>query len=257
MAIESDLNKPPREMPPMDKRAAEPDLPSPEDDLPEIIIYGHSGIMYWWPVWLAGYVCAAITYASGSPFIAEGGERLLIYSGPGLGLTYVTILLLTVIFTNARLRGIYSVVAILAAAFVFVLLAWTGLLDDLAELIPMISMHMNAGFFLVTSTGLLIIWLLSFFVFDRLTFWRIRPGQLTQESWIGDSEESYDARGMLFEKHGEDFFRHRILGFGSGDLRLMTAGAKQATVEITDVLFVDKTVSRVQQLIMVEPNDLT
>jgi hypothetical protein len=31
----------------------------------------------------------------------------------------------------------------------------------------------------VFSTGLLIIWLMMFFVFDRLTYWRIRPGQMT------------------------------------------------------------------------------
>jgi hypothetical protein len=249
---------PPREMPDLERQStasSADDLPSPEDDLPEVVIYSHSALMYWWPVWLAGFVCAAITYAAGRPFRGDD-EMLAIYPGSGLGLSYIAILFMTVIVTSARLRGIYSVVALLAVGFVTVFLAWVGLLDDLAKLVPELAVHMNAGFYLVSSTILLAIWLLSFFVFDRMTYWRIRPGQLTQESLIGDSAESFDARGMLFEKHGEDFLRHKVLGLGAGDLRLTTAGAKQRTIEIPDVLFVDKTVARVQRLIAVEPNDL-
>ena len=52
-------------------------------------------------------------------------------------------------------------------------------------LIPYLSVHMNTGFYLVFSTGLPIIWLMMFFVFDRLTYWRIRPGQMTVEHLIG------------------------------------------------------------------------
>jgi hypothetical protein len=32
----------------------------------EIRIFGHSTIFYWWPVWMAGFVMAAITFAEGS-----------------------------------------------------------------------------------------------------------------------------------------------------------------------------------------------
>lgn len=252
-------DEPPRAMPPIDERVKSNevgDLPSPNDELPNIVIYSHSALMYWWPVWLYGFICAAVTLAVGRPFIADGGEQVLIYSGPGLGLSYITVLLLTLVITSARLRGIYSVVALLSIGLAVVTLAWTGLLDDLASLIPQMSVHMNASFYLVTSSALLIIWLASFFFFDRLTYWRVRPGQLTQESWIGDSEESFDTRGMLFEKHGEDFLRHRLLGLGSGDLKLTTAGAKKSTIEIPDVLFVDKKVEKVQRLIAVEPNQM-
>lgn len=249
----------PRDLPPMDEQAnwtTADDLPAPGDKLPDIIIYSHSGLMYWWPVWAYGYICAIATYAMGRPFLNEAGETLLVYPGSGLGLSFVAVLLVTLIATNAHLRGIYSVVALVTGALVFVTLAWAGLLDDIGRLIPEISVHMNAGFYVATSTALLIIWMASFFFFDRLTYWRVRPGQLTEERLIGDSAESFDTRGLLFEKHGEDFLRHRVLGLGSGDLRLTTAGAKKRTIEIPDVLFVDRTVDRVQRLIAVEPNSL-
>lgn len=250
----------PREMPHLENKnqVDSPDeLPSPADKLPEIIIYGHSGLVYWWPVWFFGFIAAAVTYATGDPFIAEGGERLLVHPSPGLGLAFIGVLITTLLITNGRMRGIYSIVVLLCLSLTFVTLAWAGLLDDIARLIPEISVHMNAGFYMVMSTALFVIWALAFFVFDRMTFWRVRPGQLTQEQWIGDSAESFDTRGMLFEKHGEDFMRHRLLGLGAGDLRLTTAGAKKRTIEIPDVFFVDRTVDHVQRLIAIEPNDLS
>src|SRR5580698_6692844 len=31
----------------------------------EIRVYGHSSMFYWWPVWVAGFVMAALTYMDG------------------------------------------------------------------------------------------------------------------------------------------------------------------------------------------------
>jgi len=257
MSIAESDSGPPREMPDLNKRADDvDDLPSPDEKFPEIIIYSHSALIYWWPVWLFGYIAAVVTYATGAPFIAENGDRILVHPSPGLGLAFAGVLITTLLITNGRLRGIYSIVLLLCISLLFVSLAWAGLLDDIARIIPQISVHMNAGAYMVISTALLAIWVLAYFVFDRLTFWRVRPGQLTQEEWIGDSTESFDTRGMLFEKHGEDFLRHRVLGLGAGDLMLTTSGAKKRTISIPDVLFVDRTVDRVQRLIAIEPNEL-
>ena len=95
---------------------------------------------------------------------AEGGPP-----SSALGLTYMSVLLLLIVFTNVRLRGIYSVVALLTVSFIAVLLAWFGWWDAIFKLIPYLSVHMNTGFYLVFSTGLLLIWLMMFFLFDRLS----------------------------------------------------------------------------------------
>ena len=112
-----------------------------------------------------------------------------------------------IVFTNVRLRGLNSVVVLLTLAFITVLLAWLGWWDDIAKLIPYLWVHMNTGFYLVFSTGLLIIWLMMFFVFDRLTYWRVRPGQMTEERLIGGGAESFDTNALRFQKHRSDFFR--------------------------------------------------
>ena len=214
----------------------------------EITIYGHSTLFYWWPGWAFGFVMAAL----------NAGQETFLATAPGaqpssaLGLTYLAILLLLIIFTNVRLRGINSVVALLSVGFITVLLAWFGWWDDIARLIPFLSVHMNTGFYVVFSTGLLIIWLLMFFVFDRLTYWRIRPGQMTEEHMIGGGAQSFDTNGLRFQKLSSDIFR-AILGFGAGDIKATMAGDRAAAIELPNVIFVDRKVQAIDKLISVKP----
>jgi hypothetical protein len=215
----------------------------------QINVYGHSNLIYWWPAWGFGFFFALLN-AGQEQFLATAeGSR----PSSALGLTYVAILLLLIVFTNVRLRGINSVVVLLTVAFIAVLLAWFGWWDDIAKLIPYLSVHMNTGFYVVFSTGVLIIWLMMFFVFDRLTYWRIRPGQMTEEHLIGGGAESFDTNGLRFQKHRADFFRV-VLGLGAGDLRATTPGGNGSTIEIPNVLFVDRKVRAIERLIVVKPD---
>lgn len=216
--------------------------------LQEINVYGHSTLLYWWPAWAFGFLIALL----------NAGQEKFLATGPGaqpssaFGLTYLAILLLLIVFTNVRLRGINSVVALLSVGFIAVLLAWFGWWDEIAKLIPYLSVHMNTGFYLVFSTGLLVIWLLMFFVFDRLTYWRIRPGQMTEERLIGGGAESFDTNGLRFQKHSSDFFR-AMLGLGAGDLKATMAGEHGSTIELPNVIFVDSKVHAIERLISVKP----
>ncbi len=214
----------------------------------EINVYGHSTLLYWWPAWAFGFLSALV----------NAGQEAFSGKAPGaqpssaLGLSYVALLLLLVVFTNVRHRGINSVVVLLSVGFVTVLLAWLGWWDDIARLLPYLSVHMNTGFYLVFSSGLLIIWLLMFFVFDRLTYWRIRPGQMTEERLIGGGAESFDTNGMRFQKHSSDLFRS-ILGLGAGDLKATMAGEHGAAIELPNVMFVHRKVHAIEKLISVKP----
>jgi hypothetical protein len=218
-------------------------------DLQEIFIYSHSTLFYWWPAWAFGFLFALLN-AGQEEFLATAeGAR----PSSALGLTFVAILMLLIVFTNVRLGGINSVVALLTVAFIVVLLAWLGWWDDIVKVIPYLWVHMNTGFYLVFSTCLLIIWLMMFFVFDRLTYWRVRPGQMTEERLIGGGAESYDTYGLRFQKLSSDFFR-AMLGFGAGDLKVSMAGGRGATIEIPNVILVDRKVRAIEKLISVKPD---
>ena len=151
------------------------------------------------------------------------------------------------------IRGINSVVVLLTLAFITVLLAWLGWWDNIVKLIPYLSVHMNTGFYLVFSTGLMIIWLMMFFLFDRLTFWRVRPGQMVEEHLIGGGAESFDSNGLRFQKHRSDFFR-AALGLGAGDLMATVSGSGGTTIEIPNVIFVDRKIKAIEKLIAVKPD---
>ncbi|ADP71927.1 hypothetical protein Rvan_2716 [Rhodomicrobium vannielii ATCC 17100] len=229
-------------------------LPDPEA-LPELRIYSRSTIFYWWPIWLSGYIAALITYLGGEKVALSNGTEIFVHPNTGLGLTFVVILALVMMLTNVKLRGIYSVVFILAAAFMTVLLGWLGWWDRIFAFIPQLTVFMNFGFYFILSTLLLGIWLARLLVFDKLVFWRVRPGQLTAEHVIGGGEQSFDTRGMLFEQRSDDFFRHKILGLGSADLLLMTTGARKEEIDIPNVLFADRKIKAMQRLIAIKPDE--
>jgi hypothetical protein len=216
--------------------------------VPQVFVYSHSTLYYWWPAWLFGFIIGI----TNTLFISPDTQRPEEW-GPesAMGLTYVALLLLLIIFTNVRLRGIYSLVTLISIAFFVVLFAWLGWWDEIARLIPYLVVKMNTGFYFVFSTGLLIIWLMMFFIFDRMTYWRIRPGQMTIEHLIGGSAESFDTNQLRFQKLSSDLFR-AALGLGSGDLQVTGAGS--APLNMSNVLFADRKVRAIERLISVKPD---
>jgi len=228
---------------------------APAQPLPELKLYGHSSLFYWWPVWMVGYLFALLTYLQHET-VTIGGKDVWIHSSKNLGVLYTVVFTLVILITNVTLRGLVSVIVILFAMFVTVLFAWLGWWDYILEWLPYLDIRMNLGFYVFFSTAIFIVWALAFWFFDRMEYWRIRPGQMTFERVVGGGERSYDTRGLVFEKHPVDFFRNTILGLGAGDLRIMTAGARHEEIMVPNVLFVDRVVAQIQKLIAIKPDQL-
>ena len=219
----------------------------------EVRIYGHSPLIFWWPVWLVGYAMAMVSYFRGSSIALNQVRSDVFHPSSWPGVLFTVVLLLVILFTNIKMRGIYSLTFIISVLFVTALLAWLGWWDDILGLIPHLSLHMNLGFYLTLSTGLLVMWLLMFFLFDRLTYWRVRPGQIIEQRLIGGGERSFDTHGLLFEQRPADLFQQRMLGFGAGDLILKTGGVHKVEITIPNVVFVDRIIRKTQRLIAVQP----
>lgn len=224
-------------------------------DTHEIRLISHSNVFYWWPAWVVGYAVALTSYLDGEQLPTGGDAVNYVHPSNNPGLIFIAAITLLIIFTNAKLRGIYSVLTLTAVAFFVVLFAWLGWWDDIFEFIPNLSARANMGFYFVFATIVLIVWLLGFFIFDRLSYWRMRPGQLTEMKLIGAAANSHDTNGLLFQKREQDWFRHIVLGLGAGDLRL-TAPNKEV-IDIPNVLFADRKVRAIEKLIAVKPEELT
>ena len=167
---------------------------------------------------------------------------------------FIAILVLLVIFTNAKLRGVYSFLTIAVIAFFVVLFAWLGWWDAILEFIPQLAAKANAGFYLVFGTVMLVVWLSAVFIFDRLTFWRVYPGQIVEERLIGGASNSHDTDRLIFEKQDRDLFKHGLLGLGAGDVRMIAPG--RDPIYIPNVLFIESKIHKAQELVVINPESI-
>src|SRR5262249_15597738 len=125
---------------------------------PELTVYGHSALFYWWPVWTVGYVLALITYLGGEHvvFNYRGVQtEVVIHPSKNLGVIFGVIVVLVVVMTNVTVRGIASLTVIIAALAVTFFFAYMGWWEDIFNWFSFLAMYMNLGFYLFFSTAAL------------------------------------------------------------------------------------------------------
>lgn len=230
-------------------------LPDPEEELPELKVYCHNNLFYWWPVWACGFIMAIVSFSAGTHVeTAKLSEHIHPSANPGVIFTLV--LLLVILLTNFAFRGAASLGAVAFILIMTMALALMGLWDEIFSSFSYLSVHMNVGFYLFFSTLLFLLWVYAVFLHIRFRYYRIRPGQISKMVLIGEGEKNYDTRGAMLEKVREDPFRHWILGLGSGDIKISTTGARSEEIYLKNVLFVDRKTRLIRKLTSVQPDDL-
>ena len=121
---------------------------------------------------------------------------------------------------------------------------WEPILRNLSYL----DIRINAGGYIFISVVLFIMWVVTLMMFDRQIYMRFTLGQLKVVEEVGEGGRVYDSMGMTLEKHRGDFFRHMVLGLGSGDLTVRTSGAQAHQFEFRNVLFVGSKVAKIAEL---------
>ncbi len=219
---------------------------------PEIRVYSHSRILYWWPVWGCGYVMAALTNLYGHPQ-QIGNTPELFHESSNLGVIFLLTVTMVVVITNVTIRGLASVVAILSMALGALLLAYFHQWDAVLEWLGNRKIHMNLGAYFWFSSLIFVVWAFTVLIVDHLSYWRITPGQVTRENVFGASSKSYDAGNMVLEKLRDDLFRHWFLGLGTGDLQIRPFGPQQDVILIPNVLFLGSKVRRIEHMVATQP----
>ena len=128
---------------------------------------------------------------------------------------------------------------------------WKEILDWLGNE----SIYMNLSFYLFSSTVLCVVWFITVFFIDHLSFWRFRPGQVTHEYLGGIVDKSYDTDNMVLLKRQDNLFRHWVIGIGSGDLYMQTMGAMGVEMTVANVLFVGDKLFKIERLIATKPDE--
>jgi hypothetical protein len=192
--------------------------PTPQSG-PEIRIYAHSPIIYWWVVWAYGFFCAALTYFQGERLtLGQNAKPLFIHTSAWVGLSFTLLLLLVIVATSVRARGVNALLLLLlmggAGAATYVVMNTPGLWSEP----PALLVHMNLAFYLLVSSVLFIVWFVIVFIVDRLSYWRVRGTQVERVqmfgSVLGRAPESWSVMHIRLTRYSDDIIAHKLLGLG-------------------------------------------
>ena len=253
----------------------------------EVVVISHSPLFYWWPVWAVGFLMAAISFWRDERIafvppgtVAEQGvevpghgrrdiliapadqplpssakteelkqPRMRMASSNNPGIIWAMTLFIVIFIVHVKMRGIASVVVVLILGGATILFAVLGLWDAILRAAGIVDIHMNALGYMTISLVLFVLWVLMFFVFDRLTYIIFTRGRLRVRKAIGEGEKVFDVRGMVFERHRDDLFRHWLLGFGTADLTVYTTGASSRQIDMPNVLGVGRKLALIHTML--------
>lgn len=219
-------------------------------ELSEVRVVAHSNMLYWWVVWVYGYICAMATHINnvGVPF---GGKVIKFHPSAWLGLSFVLLVLFVIVFTNVRARVIHTVLVMAILTLIGVGVNWGYGLERIFNWVPELLVQMNLAFYMVFSTALMLLWFIVIFGIDRFTIWRFSSGQVTEVHRLGQAAgHVYDTRNMLMRRLPGDFFRHKILGLGTGDLMFRPAAPGADPFILENVWKVNEKQKQIERLIV-------
>lgn len=164
-----------------------------------------------------------------------------------MGPAYLIVLFLVILITNVPLRGLWSLVTVITISFLTALFAFMGWWDEILRAFADLHGYMNMAVYLTISVGVFIAWITAVLFFDRRSYMIFSPGQLRVCEEIGGREKVYDTTLMTVEKHRDDWFRHIILGFGSGDLTVRTS--RDEKIYLPNVLFIGFKIRPIEEML--------
>lgn len=218
--------------------------PTQKEGTDHIVIYGHSSLVYWWPVWLVCFVLAGATYSEGDQ---SGGMAVSTTNVPGL--VFVATLLAVAVSSTVILRGMVSVVAIVTLIAVAVALGWFGWWGPVLGFLGGLEIRINAAGYLCIGVPLFVAWVVVIGVYDRMHHVTFGQGQIRYVLEVGDGEVVMPAEGAVVEKKRSDAFRHWVLGLGAGDLMIRSGGPNSPTIELKNVLRIHRKLAVIDRLL--------
>lgn len=269
---------------------ADPDSPDKpqERKVDYLVVYGHSNLLYWWPVWLVSFILAAVTYAGGQQMavVPDGtkvehhqavagfdGDRDILVAPPNrtfalaqeegqkapagmtvssnnnLGVLFVATLFVVAIASTILLRGLVSVIALVAMILTVVTFAYLGWWDDILLYVGRFDIRMNAAGYLAVAIPLFLAWVFVVCLYDRQRYIIFDQGQIRHVHEVGDSEVTVQSEGAIVEKKRNDVFRHWLLGLGTGDLVIRMGGPNGHAIELENVLWINRKLPLIQRMV--------
>jgi hypothetical protein len=231
----------------------------------EIRIYFHTPILYWWPIWVAGFVMALWTAIDNHHMILApaGSEvyanRVIAPEGAALetpmvhvarsrwpGIIFALTVLLVMYLSNASLRGVWGLFGVATLAALVLLFNWLDWWSPVWRWFGLLRVHLNLGAYLFIAVPVLVAWLLTVFFFDRRTYMVFSTGQVRIRDELGEAEKVHDTMTVTFEKAPYDWLRF-VVGLGAGDLVMRAGGAQPAYYQLPNVVRVGRKMALIEE----------
>ena len=234
------------------------------------VIYGHSSLFYWWPVWAVGFLMAFLTWMSparsvtvdkDAAFVSDPvGDSWTMKHGPhseqmlrvsaskNLGVLFAVVLLLTIVITNVQMRGPSSIIVIGAVLLACVTFAWLGWWEEILHRLDLLDVRINMGGYLLISSALFVAWLIVIAFFDRQVYAVFEPGAVEICAHIGGGTQTFRGSGIRVTKEPSDLFRHWIVGFGSGDI-IIEIDSRSHIFEFSNVFVAGRKVAEANRIL--------
>ena len=231
-------------------QTAAPPQPSSVQDglnqLSELRVYTHSPILYWWPIWLLGFVFGFLSLFVGG----EGTEAAARVQGQ----TFVFVLVFVIFSTTVKLRGANSVILGLLLAIGGILLATANLSGPIANFIGGLDIRMSPAFYWFVGLTVFLMWAVMIFGFDKVKFYEIAPGQVRERVFWGSGDRAESGANARCKYLKDDFLRHRMLGLiVTGDIEITLANGE--VWYLHNVIFAKQKANRINELIVTRPVD--
>jgi hypothetical protein len=216
------------------------------NQLTTLKIYTHSPILYWWPIWVLGFVFGFVSMFVGG----EGTEAAARVQGQ----TFVFVLVFVIFSTTVKLRGANSVILGLILLIGAILLATANLSGPVAAFIGGLDIRMSQSFYWFIGVSVFVMWAVMIFGFDKVKFYEIAPGQVRERVFWGSGDRAESGANARCKYLKDDFLRHRMLGLiVTGDIEI-TLGDGEVWY-LHNVLFAKEKAHRINELIVTRPVD--
>ncbi len=254
----------------------------------KVVVISHSPFVYLWPIWAVGFLMAGLTLLQGHQVafvppgtVAQRNAKVDGYEGPrdvliapagaplpenpqefgvkqpryrmaisnNLGIIWTLVVCFSVLIIHVQMRKLRSLIVLLALIAAVVALAMFGLWDSMVRTVQVLEIHITANAYFAISALMLGIWLFIYFLYDRQIAITFTPGEIRVRTALGGGERKYETRGLVLETHREALFRHWLLGFGSGDMVVNTAGENPARIEWPNVFGIDRKIRQISPMI--------
>ncbi len=174
---------------------------------------------------------------------------MTVSSNNTLGVLFIATLVFVAVVSTILLRGLVSVIAVITMITIVITFSLFGWWDTILWEIGRLDVRMNAAGYLGVAIPLFLAWAAVVFIYDRQMYIVFDQGQIRYVREVGDSEIVVQTEGAILEKKRNDFFRHFMLGFGSGDLQIRTGGSSGAVIELENVLNVRRKMVVIDQML--------